>query len=660
MKEIKNKEQKGKQVSKIILSASQDTGITLVALVITIVILIILSTVTINALIGENGLITNAQTATMMTEFSIYKEEMETFSATKKLENMDYSRESLNAGSTSLTYDTKEEVGGNIQTVIPSLDNKYVDKFEIIKGELLLNTTDGDEMQVAMRLGIEVNPYEIVDGVLLSSNTNLGLQTSNGTITIPDSVREIGAGAFSNVKGLKTVIIPGTVKRIGTNAFTNNSELEKVILEEGVEVIGAEAFKQCTGIKSIELPESLVSVEQRAFSSCENLDNVKVPSKITIIEAETFNNCQNLTNITFPENLQEIRSNAFLDCKKLDNLRIPKNVSIISSNALTGCLSLSNIEILAEDTNYIYENGMLMEVKTNEIIFISNIVLNNINTFIIPEGITNYSTNISTYGNITEIIIPKSLEKIGNATIFPKTISNVQVTEGNTSFVVENNCLYNGDKTELIMCFTKEKTVDIASETKIIKAVAFKQATNIESVAFENNITTLEGNIFCWDYNLNLKEIYIGQNVNNISSTFQYGCTKYGTVTIDEANPNYSIENNELYNKDKTELLGIWYNINGTYEVKHGVTKIGDGAFTFKINMAEVILPDGLKEIGNSFNYCTGLTEIYIPNSVEKIGTTAFNNSSNLQLIKIDKEPNTIDGAPWGAIGWDRAVQWLR
>ena len=76
--------------------------------------------------------------------------------------------------------------------------------------------------------------------------------------------------------------------------------------------------------------------------------------------------------------------------------------------------------------------------------------------------------------------------------------------------------------------------------------------------------------------------------------------------------------------------------------------------------MTELILPDGLKEIGDSFQYCSGLTEIYIPNSVEKIGASAFVNSTNLQLIKIDKEPNTIDGAPWGAIGWDRAVQWLR
>ena len=76
--------------------------------------------------------------------------------------------------------------------------------------------------------------------------------------------------------------------------------------------------------------------------------------------------------------------------------------------------------------------------------------------------------------------------------------------------------------------------------------------------------------------------------------------------------------------------------------------------------MTEVILPEGLKEIGSSFNYCTSLKEIYIPNSVEKIASDAFINSTNLQKIRIDKKPNTIEGAPWGAISWDRAVEWLR
>ena len=75
--------------------------------------------------------------------------------------------------------------------------------------------------------------------------------------------------------------------------------------------------------------------------------------------------------------------------------------------------------------------------------------------------------------------------------------------------------------------------------------------------------------------------------------------------------------------------------------------------------MTEVILPEGLKEIGSSFQYCKGLTEIFIPNSVEKISTDAFLNWTNLMHRRLDKEANSIEGAPWGAISWDRAVEWL-
>ena len=98
------------------------------------------------------------------------------------------------------------------------------------------------------------------------------------------------------------------------------------------------------------------------------------------------------------------------------------------------------------------------------------------------------------FTNITAIIIPSSLETIGDVFIFPTTISDVQITGGNNEhFAVENGCLYNGDKTELIMCFTKNSEVDIADTVTTIKAYSFRQATNIENVTFDGNITTIQG-----------------------------------------------------------------------------------------------------------------------------------------------------------------------
>ena len=650
--------------SNDIEKSEKDNGITLVALVITVIIIIILATVTLNFTFGEDGIITKANQAKYMAELSTFQEELGLYKANKQISEEGFSAESITAGEGNLSYVTDDGIvtEGTIYDVITSLrGSSFAGKLEIIKGELLINSQDMEEIKVAQSMGIQVNPYIIIDGELKSDGANLALMDSTGTLTIPDGVTKIGNGAFANLSGLKTIIIPGTVKEIGENAFTNNADLTRVVLQEGIEKIGKEAFMQCRNLETIELPESLASIEDHAFAECSKLNNVKMPSKLTVIKNATFYACNSLTNIILSENLEEIAGNAFLDCNQLDNIYISKNVKNIANSAFEHCTNLVNIEISEGNTKYSYsqDSGMLIDIENNNIIFISSAVLNNITTFSIPDGITNFNTSINSYTNVTAIIIPSSLETIGNVYIFPTTISDVQITGGNNEhFAVENGCLYNGDKTELIMCFTKESEVNIADETTRIKDYAFMQATNIENVNFDGNITTIGSQVF-WYSNTKLKNVYIGAGVTSINPIFKYG-NYYGTVTVDEANPNYSSENNEIYNKDKTELIGIYHDIQGSYTVKQGVTRIGDRVFYNKYQMTEIILPEGLKEIGSSFQYCNGLTEIFIPNSVEKIASTAFTNSSNLMHIRIDKAPNTIEGAPWGAVSWDRAVEWLR
>ena len=53
----------------------EDKGITLIALVITIIVLLILAGVSIAMLTGTNGILTQAQKAKMTTELSSYKEQ---------------------------------------------------------------------------------------------------------------------------------------------------------------------------------------------------------------------------------------------------------------------------------------------------------------------------------------------------------------------------------------------------------------------------------------------------------------------------------------------------------------------------------------------------------------------------------------------------------
>ena len=66
--------------------------------------------------------------------------------------------------------------------------------------------------------------------------------------------------------------------------------------------------------------------------------------------------------------------------------------------------------------------------------------------------------------------------------------------------------------------------------------------------------------------------------------------------------------------------------------------------------LIEVILPNGIKTIKNSvLNYVTDLKQIYIPNSIETIENNAFYYLPQNCTVIIDKEPDSISGAPWGA-----------
>lgn len=111
------------------------------------------------------------------------------------------------------------------------------------------------------------------------------------SVVIPDSVRDIGSGAFADstvkdvklgagiksfdscqtgafqrCKNLKHIEIPSNIKEIGRNTFSE-SGLQSVILYEGVERIIGYAFYRCCEIRKIELPDSLKFLGSNNFSN---------------------------------------------------------------------------------------------------------------------------------------------------------------------------------------------------------------------------------------------------------------------------------------------------------------------------------------------------------------------------------------------------------
>ena len=281
----------------------EKSGITLLALVVTIIVLLILAGVTIASVNGDNGVLSQSERAAITSEISKYMEEVELFKASKSMENAKFDATSLNAYSSKLNYNTKEVVDtGSVTDIIPDLKSEFHDgkynngEIEVETGKLKFTATPETgkrlsnklqkTIQIAKDLGAITDAFAthtengkvILDSndsnlLLVDSNgtltlppyidsndSNLLLVDSNGTLTLPPYIDAIDSGTFSGIKGLKKLVIPYTVSEIRADAFSYNTQIEEVEFQvkngQGCTSIGYNAFHGCTSLKKITTSEN--------------------------------------------------------------------------------------------------------------------------------------------------------------------------------------------------------------------------------------------------------------------------------------------------------------------------------------------------------------------------------------------------------------------
>lgn len=130
----------------------------------------------------------------------------------------------------------------------------------------------GESVAPPEKLAYTVNP----DGVTCTV-TGLGT-VRKSELVIPDEldgyrVSVIDADAFFGAS-ITSLTLPDTVVEIGSNAFFGCARLCSVTLSENLLVIREGAFRGCAALTSICLPERLTRIEQDAFYGCRSLTDV--------------------------------------------------------------------------------------------------------------------------------------------------------------------------------------------------------------------------------------------------------------------------------------------------------------------------------------------------------------------------------------------------
>lgn len=162
--------------------------------------------------------------------------------------------------------------------------------------------------------------------------------------TIPTGITSVGVYAFS-ASELEEIIIPDSVIEIGDGAFAACNNLQQVSLPKGLTAISASLFRACPKLTSIEIPEGVTSIGTDAFSDCHSLETVSIPAGITSIGSYAFNYCLNLSSIILPEGITTIENGVFTACESLKSISIPNSVTTIVKTAFNRCSGLVSVTI---------------------------------------------------------------------------------------------------------------------------------------------------------------------------------------------------------------------------------------------------------------------------------------------------------------------------
>ena len=174
------------------------------------------------------------------------------------------------------------------------------------------------------------------------------------SVSLPEGVTSIGDYAFSECYGLVSITIPQSVKTIGTGAFYGCGSLSSsIIIPEGVTELKPYTFIACTSLPSVSLPSSLTSIGDYAFYYCSSLASVAIPEKVKTIGEYAFENCSSLSSpITIPEGVTELKPYTFARCTNLPSVSLPSSLTLISDFAFYRCGNLEEV-IIPDGVNHI-------------------------------------------------------------------------------------------------------------------------------------------------------------------------------------------------------------------------------------------------------------------------------------------------------------------
>ncbi len=348
------------------------------------------------------------------------------------------------------------------------------------------------------------------------------------SITLPENMTSIAAGAFYGCTNLSTLTLPF----LGLNADSSaNASLEtlfgagsvpaslkEVILLGGL--VGERAFAE-TSVESVTLPAGLAEIGEYAFYKSK-LKTIIIPDGVTTLSAHAFEGCSDLAQITFTGNPRTVGAYAFADCTNLTQIEL-SSFSDIGEYAFKGCSGIGSVSLSTVRNIGAHAFDGCQNLKT---VTLSTVL----------SEIEDYTFNNCTQLNKIEV----EGETSANDVYLPKTVTRV----GDSAF---RNC-------------AAVTSIALSESLKTIDRGAFAGNTGLRIIMIPKGVTTVAASAFEGDTALEFvylpdKAIYGTSAFANVPSTALLIASDKNAYDSIIADGNLKLFENQL-----TYLISIKYN----------------------------------------------------------------------------------------------------